>query len=509
MKRIKNDILNNKKYLILASFITLFTLLPQFYMNQTVEDFLTLLSIFIFVVLLSKFSKTLFSLFIIYLNIISLITFNITHHWGASPHILIKRLDVLLLSPTYESIEYIKNYVDMYDFLLMFYVFAILVFLIKFIIYHKHNFTILKKIALVLSIILILILQDHEPIKIIKRLVTASQRAHIVHSRNEYIVNKTFQKSNHKQPIYDQIVIIQGEAVNKKHMQIYDYKYKTTPFLSSLYSKNLITKLNAISPTNQTRFSVPIIFTDANVTHWKDAFMKSPSLVSDFKQYGYNTYWISNQGKVGKDESYITSLAMEADNQFFFNSFDYKQAKSDLVIKDFLKQQKPPKDQSFYVFHLMGSHASYTQRYTKEHALFKNPKSIIEKYDNTIFFTDYIIESIYTYFSQKNQTFLLIYISDHGEVVTPHKYGHGFTPTVKDEYEIPFLIYSSIPNSRIVALEEDQKGKRLNLESFNHLVQYINGMRDTLKPSYQSQIFSLYPTNIQDYTKLKYYKASK
>lgn len=53
-----------------------------------------------------------------------------------------------------------------------------------------------------------------------------------------------------------------------------------------------------ISPINQTRYSIPIDLTNATVDNF-NLFFTSKLIVTTFKKYGYKTYWLSNQGRVG------------------------------------------------------------------------------------------------------------------------------------------------------------------------------------------------------------------
>ncbi len=109
------------------------------------------------------------------------------------------------------------------------------------------------------------------------------------------------------------------------------------------------------------------------------------------------------------------------------------------------------------MLHLIGSHADYEKRYPKENALYKKPSTIEQKYDNTIFYTNSIIQNIVAYFSSHfpKAKILYIYLSDHGVVVNKNRYGHGFLPPFRDEYDTPFLIHSTAANKRIEKLYKE------------------------------------------------------
>lgn len=295
-----------------------------------------------------------------------------------------------------------------------------------------------------------------------------------------------------------------GEAVNKKHMGVYDYNISTTPFLSNLLQQKNSFKFDVIAPTNQTRFSVPIALTDATVKHFYD-FITSKSIISDLKEYGYKTYWLSNQFVVGKHETYISSIASEADYIKISNSkylYGMSGVKFDIVLLDYLKQiNLNNNDKEVYFFHLLGSHTQYSKRYPAAHALFSNPKNIIEEYGNTIFYTDHIINEIYNKF--KDKKLLLLYLSDHGEVVNIKKNGHGNFRPYQDEYDIPLIIHSSEHNEKLLKLKIENEKHLFNMEDFNHIVQYLTGIDNNITEiSHNPKVFTVEPINIIDYREL-------
>ena len=286
---------------------------------------------------------------------------------------------------------------------------------------------------------------------------------------------------------------------------MYGYNNVTSPFLTQLLKSKNSFKFDVIAPSNQTRYSVPMIFTKANVHHWKYNFTHSESILSDFSAYGYKTYWISNQGQVGTYDDWISNIAYEANQTKFFNQGTSKEAKSDNVFVKYLKRKKLDKKKEVYVFHLIGSHFEYSKRYTNKHILYKNPKNVIQEYENTIYFTDYVIKKIFNYFKNSGNV-LIIYLSDHGEVVHLDKNGHGFLPTYKDEYDIPLIIYSSVQNNRINKLYHLNKKHFFNVENMNYIIKYIAGISNDANISYSSDIFSLNPKNQRNYERLNYYK---
>lgn len=515
---IKKEIKNNKKYIYLSYAISILTIIPLFIVNLNAENvslkrfiliFMTLAILF----LVSKFSKILFSMFIIYLNLSNILMGHIFIHWGYDGSIT-PRLDVAALSPRHETLEYLATYIDYRDILLFSYSIFTLLLLYKFLLHFKHSFKVVKFFALATTIALLIIISNYrnpltsiEPFCIPNDFMKSMNYGSLAKDRKAYLKSLGDVTINNEKAIYDKVVVIQGEAANKHHMSIYDYQYNTTPFFTSLKSKDNFYIFNAIAPTNLTSYSVPIMHTKASVHDFKKAFIHSKSIVSDFRDQDYSTYWISNQGKGGMHDDSVTSMSHEA-NVNYFPNIHWKYSKYDGILLKYLSTIEEASSKEMYVIHLMGSHANYTDRYPKDMVLFRNASTIQEQYDNTIFYTDYIIKNIFQHFIHKfkNKKILFVYTSDHGEVVSENKAGHGMSSTSRDEYDVPFVIYSNIKNSRIDKLYELNLKKRFNLENLNYMIEYISGIRNDANISYSNDIFSMEPKNILDYNKLEYYK---
>lgn len=423
-------------------------------------------------------------------------------HWGGS---LMGRFEVALESPRYETLEYLRTYIGYKDWFIIIYSLIILFILFNSKIKYNCYSKFLKIISIIVcALIYFFVLIHYNPFKQItyggfERILKGGAIESI---RDKYLSTLKSKKNN--KGLYDKVIIIQGESANKNHLQIYGYGVNTTPYLSKLYKSKKLFILNAISGANTTSYAVPMVFTKANVLNWQKNYIHSPSILTDFANSSYETYWISNQGHVEDDT--IVDIAKEANIQKFFNSGDYTEAKTDMIIKKYLAKLKINNNKEFYVFHLIGSHARYASRYNKLHILYKNPKNIFQEYDNTIYFTDFIIKSIIRHFSNSKKL-LVIYLSDHGEIVSQKKHGHGFLHPHKNEYQIPFIIYSSIKNNRISKIVNDNKKHYFNEENFNYIIKYISGISNDNNISYEFHVFSAgAPKNILNYDKLKTYK---
>jgi heptose-I-phosphate ethanolaminephosphotransferase len=503
-KKLIVELKENQKYLSFSIIISILSVAPQFLEKTTTMHYITLILVILLLIFLSNVSRILFLLGVIYFNITSVYVAHIALHWGGSP---LERMGVVLQSPTYEKIEYLEQYITIGDFLVIFNMIFLIAFTIFIIKQNRPSYKLLKLFSIIVASLLFILLINKEPLKFSTEYFKSKKRSNLILERRDYLNNNVLKnKDNLSNAIYDKVIIIQGESVNKHHMGIYGYDKETTPFLTSMTQKGLLYKFNAISPANQTKYCIPMFYSNASVKDWKNGFVTS-SVIKDFENNGYQTYWISNQGKFGIDDDYIAEVASDANSTMFFNQGDFTTAKTDILIKKYLDKKITNNDKEMYIFHLIGSHHKYTARYNAEHILYKNPKNIIQAYDNSIYFTDYIIRNIFKYFNNKNQNILIVYLSDHGERVNVHgKCGHGFIPPSKEELEIPLVIYSSIANSRIDILYKKNKDNYFNLENFNYLISYVTNIEDEPNISYSPTTFSSSPKHKFDYNKLEVIK---
>lgn len=72
---------------------------------------------------------------------------------------------------------------------------------------------------------------------------------------------------------------------------------------------------------------------------------------------------------------------------------------------------------------------------------------MINAYDNTILYTDYILSEVIKDLSQlKGYNSTMLFVSDHGESLgEKNLYMHGFPMSIapKEQFEIPFIVWTS------------------------------------------------------------------
>jgi len=225
------------------------------------------------------------------------------------------------------------------------------------------------------------------------------------------------------------IILVLGEAARYDHFSLNGYKRDTNPLLEK--TPDLINYPNTHSCGTETAISVPCMFSPYNRSDYSDAKGKSTESVIDVLNHaGVNLLWRDNDSGSKKVASRIK------------NYEDYNHAKNpkycnkDGCVDDvlFVGLQKWVDDINntkpiFIVLHTKGSHGpAYYKRYPKKYDKY-NPvcktnqlqdckrEEVVNAYDNTILYTDHILDKTIKFLQKNNQKFAtaMYYISDHGE----------------------------------------------------------------------------------------------
>jgi len=318
------------------------------------------------------------------------------------------------------------------------------------------------------------------------------------------------------------IVVIVGESFNKFHSTLYGYPLLTSPRLA--HEKeigNLCVFSDFCSSYNTTTESLKGMFSMSTQPGNNDWF-KYPTFFQVFKQAGFNVQFWDNQLNYGQFMPYnfvLSSYIYDPKmlplmySQRNEHSLDYDGD----IVNDFIKNATcDPSKRNLTVFHLIGQHMRYDERYPhtadfehftadsiKRNDSYLTPtkKSTIAQYDNATRYNDWVIGQIIDYFVDRNA--VLFYFSDHGEEVYDfHDYqgrDHAANPspmTVKYQFSVPMLVWTSStyrqlhPNETAeIQAAVDRPG---SLDGLSQMLLHIAGIkelyeptRDILSPDYQ------------------------
>lgn len=302
------------------------------------------------------------------------------------------------------------------------------------------------------------------------------------------------------------IVLIIGESYGKHHSQQYGYFMPTTPRQIKLQKTGLLVPFSdVVSPWNLTSFVFKNVFS-LHVVGEKGEWCDYPLFPELFRKAGYHVTFITNQF-LPKAKQAVYDFS----GGFFLNHPELSKAMFDSrntrlyrfdrgLLDDYDKGlEKENTDHNLIIFHLIGQHVSYRQRfpddrrhftaddYAKKRAdLNEQRRSILADYDNAVLYNDSIVYQIVKRFENKDA--IVIYMPDHGEEC--YEGNRGFIcrnhsaaidyDLARYEFEIPFWIYCS----RKYAAEHPEiykeiikaKNRRFMTDALPHMLLYLAGI---------------------------------
>lgn len=255
----------------------------------------------------------------------------------------------------------------------------------------------------------------------------------------------TFQASSLRTAQAKQLVVLViGETSRRANWQLNGYTRQTNPLLTQ--QNNLINLSDMLGVSAATRSAIPMLLTRKLENQVYQYDFPERSVLSAFKEAGFSTYWLSNQQKFGAYDTSTSVYAKEADHINFLNKANYTNhgETDDVILPEFKKILKNDINKKLIVIHTLGSHFDYSHRYPAEFNIFKPSlndlnsynlqdrqykQQMVNSYDNSILFTDYVLNGLIESMKKENDTeSFLLFSSDHGEDLFDNscdKSGHG------------------------------------------------------------------------------------
>lgn len=284
-------------------------------------------------------------------------------------------------------------------------------------------------------------------------------------------------RSGHDAETPEVYVMVVGETARAHNFSLYGYPRNTNPLLSK--TPGITVFPDATTQSNTTHKSVPMLLSAASAEDFPRLFHEK-GILAAFREAGFHTVFISNQLP---NHSFIDFLGEQADEHYFLKKEESAQGShydEDLLQK--LDKILPEVDASssihyryrklFVVLHTYGSHFNYQERYPRSFAYFKpdgrseampeNRRDLLNAYDNTIRYTDYILHGIVERLQKwelvqtkaRNKpdgiycqpTSAMLYTSDHGENIFDDNrklFLHAAPKASDYELHVPFIIWTS------------------------------------------------------------------
>ena len=230
------------------------------------------------------------------------------------------------------------------------------------------------------------------------------------------IDEKNYNKNDKK----NLIVFVMGESARAKNFSLNGYERNTNKFLDD-YKEDIISFKNFESCGTFTALSLTCTFSHFPRKEFDYAkSFKYESLIDIFNKVDFPVAWRSNNGRCkGVCDRVKHSLVKSFGNNIY----------DDLLLKAFdMDLNRLTEKNNLIVLHGRGSHGPlYYKRYPKEFEVYKpacnneldncSVQEIINAYDNSIYYTSYLLKEIIDRLIALNNEYntILIFMSDHGQ----------------------------------------------------------------------------------------------
>ena len=243
------------------------------------------------------------------------------------------------------------------------------------------------------------------------------------------------------------VVLVIGESARSQNFSLYGYGKNTNPLLSQTPN---VFHFNATSCATYTTAGVKCILEHANTG---DLYEILPNYL--FRNHVDVVWRTSNWGEPPvhiKEYQKREQLAPDCQG----DPCNY-----DEMLLTGLKEriQASTSNKILIVLHTSTSHGpTYSQKYPAQFEKFKpvcnsvelgncSKEELINAYDNTIVYTDYILYKVIENLKQlKDYNSTMLFVSDHGESLgEKNLYMHGLPLSLapKEQYDIPFIVWVS------------------------------------------------------------------
>lgn len=298
------------------------------------------------------------------------------------------------------------------------------------------------------------------------------------------------------------LILVVGETARAQNFSLYGYERETTPLLAQ---QNIIAFQDTSSCGTATAVSLPCMFSHLERRRFdvNDAYY-TQNLVDLLQTAGYNLLWRENDdGCKGVCKRIPAEDMVEiGGSRHCFGDF----CRDEVLLEGLDNKLKNLKQNTVIILHTMGSHGpTYYKRYPDSFKKFTpacetadlqncTRQQIINTYDNTILYTDYVISSVIDTLKRHSDIESgMIYISDHGESLGENNiYLHGLPYRIapQEQKKIPFLLWMSEKLKKHERFDESCLRRHAAQDAYSHdnLFHSVLGLLNVRTTAYKPEL---------------------
>jgi lipid A ethanolaminephosphotransferase len=250
------------------------------------------------------------------------------------------------------------------------------------------------------------------------------------------------------------IVLVVGETARSQEFSLNGYKRTTNPQLSA---RDIYNFTDVQSCGTDTAESLPCMFSHLGKDQFsRDKAKSYENLLDVMQRVGVKVFWRdNNSGSKGiADRVNYEDLSSRKDDTLCSSGECY----DEILLKDLGKVLNQNSGDTLIVLHQKGSHGpSYYKRSPKDFKSFLpectqdnvqdcDRQTIINAYDNTIVYTDYVLAKLIDILKSQPYATAMLYVSDHGESLGENNiYLHGLPYVIAPEQQthVPMVFWAS------------------------------------------------------------------
>lgn len=253
-------------------------------------------------------------------------------------------------------------------------------------------------------------------------------------------------------------VLVIGESARRANFSLYGYERDTNPLLRG----DSVKIYNAVASATSTTMAVKAI-----LDHKPTGNKLYEILPNYLERNGVEVIWRSTNW--GEPPLHVANRSNLAALRERYPDAD---ARYDGILLEGLKEEieSATADKLLVVLHTSTSHGpTYNKKYPEAFERYvpvcttvemskADHKELINAYDNTILYTDYLLHSIIEILGSVERNSAMIYISDHGESLGEGNiYMHGMVSASmapREQLDIPFIVWQNGDDREMKELEE-------------------------------------------------------
>ncbi len=246
-------------------------------------------------------------------------------------------------------------------------------------------------------------------------------------------------------------VLVIGETSRADNWQLFGYDRPNNPRLS--VRDGVLCYPYTLSESNTTHKSVPMLLSNLRADNFGDSVYRVKSIFEVFNEVGVRTLFLSNQAE---NRSYIDFFSSQAGE--CRRLCDDGAVHHDHELLEHLRQylDSCTSGRVFVTMHTYGSHYCYHERYTSDFRRFTpddatvatahNRADLLNAYDNSILYTDAMLDSVIEILDSRGCRSVMLYTADHGEDIFDddrQRFLHASPTPTYWQLHVPALMWMS------------------------------------------------------------------